>query len=259
METGDLFKIALSASIGCSVACILWGYLVNDKDIKTDREVISSKQDKDKLHVFRYIDEFLALRCVTDLIEHKLYPNAKEITESISILNVLRKFFDSSSKDKVLHNDYHFSNPKVTAVIIGDGSTPRIAALLCYVSKWEKVYCVDPQLKIHKNKSWTNIRNLQCMKSKIEDITINVEDDHNVLLVFMHSHVLLEASMESISGLRGDWKGKVSIITAPCCQFIEKHKMIYNTRPDHVFTDICMATNKNTFYVYKNMNGRIKK
>ena len=266
LSVKDILKIATSAAIGSGTAMLLWNYLTkndnqqriantknNEDDCKSSQHV---KDDKNK-HLFRYIDEFLSLKCVTDLINHKIYPDAKEITESMSILNALRKYFHSSSKDLQKHKDYNFANKNVTAIIIGDGSTPRIASLLCFVTKWNNIYSIDPQLKINKNKSWKNIKHLKCLRSKIEDITIKVQDvkDNNIVVIFMHSHVLLEQSLLSISNLNNNnFNGKVSLITVPCCQYINKHKTLYDKEADYVFTDVSMATNKNTFYIWKDID-----
>eukprot|EP01084_Bolivina_argentea_P087181 157496_1 len=252
--------VALSAAVGSGAAFVLWNFLLNpqySKNIKTElNKSESTSASEEKIHFFRYIDEFLSLKCVTDLIEHKVYPNAKEITESFSILHSLRKYLNSSSKDFESHYDYNFENKNVTALVIGDGSTPRIASLLCYITKWNNVYSIDPQLKIKKNKSWNNIRHLKCLRSKIEDITIKINDNNNVIVIFMHSHVLLEESLLSISfNKQNNNKHKMAVITVPCCQYMNKHKTLYNQQPDYTFTDISMASNKNTFYIWKDVTS----
>ena len=161
LSASDMLKLAASAAIGSTTALLLWNYLMKD-DINVDNNhndnnCMEISMDNRNKHLFRYIDEFLSLKCVTDLIDHKLYPDTKEITESMAILNVLRTYFNSSSKDLKNDYDYNFENKNVTAIVVGDGSTPRIAALLCFITKWNDIYSIDPQLKINKNKSWENI------------------------------------------------------------------------------------------------------
>merc|ERR1719242_515792 len=175
--------IGLSAAFGSTTAIVLWNFLMeNESDLGSSRNELSVKQSKnqkdpndDQRHLFRYIDEFLSLKCAEDLIAHKIYPNGKEITESFSVLHALRTYLNASSKDLSSDWDYHFENSKVTAVVIGDGATPRIASLLCFITKWNAVYSVDPMLKIKNNKSWNRIRHLQCKRSKIEDLSIKIE------------------------------------------------------------------------------------
>ena len=251
--------VALSAAIGSSAAIVLWNYTMKkEADSNTKGSLLSSKADnnEEQKHLFRYIDEFLSLKCAEDLIAHKIYPNAKEITEAFSVLHALRTYLKSSSKDP-LHRNYHFENSNVTAVVIGDGSTPRIASLLCFITKWKSVYSVDPMLNIKKNRSWNKIRHLKCKRSKIEDLTIKIEPDHNVVVLLMHSHVLLERSLESLCFTNGEdrkSKSKIAVVTVPCCQFVEKHKTLYDKQADFTFSDVSMATDKNTFYIWKDVN-----
>ena len=233
---------------------MLWSYITKN-DQKESIKPISDSTADTKLHFFRYLDEFLTLRCATDLIEHKIYPNSKEITESFAVLHSLRKYLNASSKDLVAHNNFNFNNPNVSAIVIGDGATPRVGSLLCFITKWRNVYSVDPILKINKNKAWKNINHLKCLRSKIEDITIKINANDNVVVIFMHSHVLLEQSLLSIcfDHEHDANKHKIAVITAPCCQFIEKHKTLYDKKPDYSFTDISMASEKNIFYIWKDV------
>ena len=250
--------VALSAAIGSAAAFVLWNLTMEENAGSKQKEPPSTSKaidDDEQKHLFRYIDEFLSLKCAEDLIAHKIYPNAKEITESFSVLHALRTYLNSSSKDPS-HRDYHFENSNVTAVVIGDGSTPRIASLLCFITKWNSVYSVDPMLNIKKNRSWNKIRHLKCKRSKIEDLTIKIERDHNVVVLLMHSHVLLDRSLESLCFTDGEdrkSKSKIAVVTVPCCQFVEKHKTLYDKQADFTFTDVSMATDKNTFYIWKDV------
>eukprot|EP01083_Nonionella_stella_P217096 779604_1 len=255
----DTGLIALSALCGSGAAWMFWNY-VTRKDTQTNgsrteiKQINTNHHCEEKNHLFRYIDEFLSLKCATDLMGHNIYPNCKEITESFSVLHALRKYLNASSKNVEKHKKYHFENSDVTAIVVGDGTTPRIASLLCYITKWDNVYSVDPQLRIKKNKSWKHIQHLTCLQSKIEDITIKINDNHNVIVVFMHSHVLLEESLSSICFSNRNNKGnEMCVVTVPCCQFMQKHKTLYGQQPDHTFEDISMASSKNTFYIWKDL------
>src|SRR6188474_1758259 len=65
----------------------------------------------------RYLDQFLALRCAPDLIASGVFPNAKEITESMA---AVRALWRNARVDR--------HDPRVAAICVGDGVTPRTAA-----------------------------------------------------------------------------------------------------------------------------------
>ncbi|CAF3435354.1 unnamed protein product, partial [Rotaria sp. Silwood2] len=73
-----------------------------------------------------YLDEFLQLRCASDLISMGLFPNAKEITETFAIWSALRRYIFpqlSTSTTSSIDNDRN------AIIVVGDGMTPRTAAL----------------------------------------------------------------------------------------------------------------------------------
>jgi len=44
-------------------------------------------------------------------------------------------------------------------------------------------------------------------------------------------------------------------MTVPCCQFVSKHRSLYGTKPDFTDTDISMASDKNTMYIWKDVRS----
>ena len=68
----------------------------------------------------KYIDNYMNTMCCTDLAELKIFPNAKEITESMAAYHVAR--------NKIRMFD--LNDPEVVMFSVGDGRTPRTAALL---------------------------------------------------------------------------------------------------------------------------------
>ena len=118
---------------------------IGDEDADADEDEDAKDEHKGrKIHIFRYLDEFMSLGCCSQLIDYQIYPNCKEITEAFAVLNVLRTHFRSSysasaSSSASAQNDtipFHFQNENVTAVVVGDGRQPRIAALLCFITRW---------------------------------------------------------------------------------------------------------------------------
>lgn len=117
----------------------------------------------------RYFNEFMSMRCAIDLLLLKVFPNAKEITEQMGMKNACR----------VAHLDQ--ANPDLRAAVVGDGSTPRLAALLALVSKWT-VYSIDPALNMEKD--YRSVRRLVLYK---EDVAkVNGKFD---VIFLPHAHV----------------------------------------------------------------------
>lgn len=83
----------------------------------------------------RFIDTFLRWECGRYLLGLGLFPNVQEITESMACFEAIREHLPFVS----------LSDPDVCAVVVGDGRTPRTAALLALRTKWQ-VVSVDPAL-----------------------------------------------------------------------------------------------------------------
>lgn len=90
----------------------------------------------------RYFDQFLSLRCAVDLITYGLFPNAKEITESLAAVRAV-----------FLHSGLDRKDPRIHAVCVGDGGTPRTAAALAFRTAW-KCHSVDPLLNRDRIEYW---------------------------------------------------------------------------------------------------------
>lgn len=83
----------------------------------------------------RFIDIFLRWDCGRLLLDWGLFPNTQEITESMACLETIRERLP----------EVPMSSSDVIAVVIGDGRTPRTAALLSMRTKWH-VLSIDPAL-----------------------------------------------------------------------------------------------------------------
>jgi len=107
------------------------------KRLARKREKMKLCEPSQKLAEVRldYLDRFLRWECGLMLQELALFPNAKEITESVACLQALEK-----------HGAAPLSEANTLCAVVGDGSTPRTAALLAMRSKWRRVVSVDPAL-----------------------------------------------------------------------------------------------------------------
>lgn len=128
----------------------------------------------------RYLDEFVGLKCAPDLLALGLYPNAKEITESIGGYRAAKALVGSNL----------LSSPDVTAICVGDGSTPRTAAMIAFRSNWQ-VISIDPQLR---DKPW-DIRRLRCIPDRVENVLPDIVKTRIAVIVAVHSHAPVEPTL----------------------------------------------------------------
>jgi len=140
----------------------------------------------------RYINYFIGLKSAIDMLRLNLFPNAKEITESMGGFNSIKHF-------PIRRDD-----PNINIVVVGDGHKPRTAALCAFMSKWNCV-SIDPELR----RTEYPIKRLTCYKSKIEDLKL--EFDSPTVLLLVHSHA---PSLPCIENIKAPIKYISSI---PCC------------------------------------------
>lgn len=147
--------------------------------------------------LFRYIDEIMGCRCFPDLLELGIYPNAKEITESMAAYSAARKYGKKY---------FDLKDPDVHMVAVADGASPRTAALFAFRSAWQ-CCSIDPNLR--RKMRWNGIYRLDLFNEKIED----VEDQHTGKLVIaaVHSHAPLNVACEKLTA------DKRMVIAIPCC------------------------------------------
>ena len=154
-----------------------------------------------------YIDEFITFSRSHEMLALKLFPNAKEITESFAAYAAVRAHVDADLK-----------NENIAVLCVGDGRVPRTAATFAMRSRWT-CFSVDPAMK----EKWTKreiVPRLQAFSRKIEDVGFNsyfgtspsLGFDH-AIVVAVHSHASL---LESLHAAR-DLSSKVSVVSMPCC------------------------------------------
>ena len=172
----------------------------------------------------RYIDEFFGLSCAPSLLELKLYPNAKEITESMAAFRAVRNNL----------TDFSLNDPTVHLFAVGDGFTPRTAALFAHRTRWQ-CHSIDPGLK-DRNK-WQRIKRLHIYPCKIEDIVFYVD---KAVIVAVHSHASLQVTLKSIKA------EQMGVVAIPCCTALYLDK-----EPDKSYTDKSCWSPKNEVKIWK--------
>lgn len=81
-----------------------------------------------------YLERFFRLDVASTLIAAKLFPNIKEVTESIGAFAAIKNHINVGRADDV------------DVFVVGDGHTPRTGALIASLTKWH-VKSIDPQMR----------------------------------------------------------------------------------------------------------------
>lgn len=144
----------------------------------------------------RYFDELLKCKCAMDLVDprRKLFPNAKEITESFAAFNAVRRIVGG----------HQFGNDKIQMVDVACGVRPRTAAVFAMRTKW-LCHAVDPKLKIMAY----GIDRLILYNDAIERHFF--ESDDPIIVTMVHAHVDVDVVLSSIRSPR------IIVVAIPCC------------------------------------------
>jgi len=146
----------------------------------------------------KYLEEYLGLDCHVDLDTLKMFPNAKEITESMGTFNAVWNY--------VCPNLFGPRDGNVALVSVGDGCTPRTAALFACRTAWH-CWSIDPRLRTRD----TPIKRLTCIIGKIEDSALDLTAFGHVVAVLVHSHATIKDTLYGIKAKR------LHIVAMPCC------------------------------------------
>lgn len=179
-----------------------------------------------------YLHEFLRTKCSADFIAWNLFPDLKEICESFGLYRA------------VMQNIPYLdpSDPNVTVIVVGDGSTPRTAATFACRTAWD-CHSVDPELS--RKQHWDKIQRLTVYRSKIQDLKFLLPEHHKVLAIFPHSHVKVGESLKSF------FCKELTVVALPCCTPL----YLSGRDPDIEFDDENMNTEKCHVKIYHNVRG----
>lgn len=179
--------------------------------------------------LFRYLNEFVQCRCAPDLLALGIYPNAKEISESLSAYSALR------SKARV----FDLGDPEVVLIAVADGCTPRTAAMFAFRTAWACI-SIDPRLR---RTDWPTIQRLTCWDMKVEDC----EPVHfkKLVIVAVHSHAPLDVVCEKFTA------DERVVVAIPCCVKQERERP-----PDREYVDKGIWSPKNTIKIWKDGGKR---
>lgn len=191
----------------------------------------------------KYLNRYIRLKASADMQALELFPNLKEIQESFSIFNVIESY--------ILKRDTNIDRNKenhVLCFVVGDGTTPRTAATISFMTKWDTVSC-DPIMR--NPAKYAGIKRCYVRTSKGEDIAhivrerVDIIEYDYIFLIFPHSHIPNTNEIYKHFTDRKVW-----IINMPCCH---KKQDDYLPLKEWVsFKDDAVASPENTIKVYCN-------
>ena len=174
--------------------------------------------------LFRYMNRFFGLKCAPDLLLTKVFPNAKEITESSGAFWAYMEH---------LKDDFPLDDEDIHIVCVGDGVTPRTATMFAFRTKFNCV-SIDPALRTNAY----GVDRLHCISKRVEEVDLHYP---KVIIVAVHSHAKMDATLDHITG------DKRAMIAIPCCVKYD------DIEPDVMYNDVGIWSTKNTIKIWKSI------
>lgn len=149
-----------------------------------------------------------------------------------------------------------FSSPNVLLVAVGDGVTPRTAALFAFRTSWNCI-SIDPQMR---KGGWDDVKNLRTHTARVQDVVIDVVDDQRVVVVMWHCHTSITDAISCLrfSGGNRDSKclrRRVAVVSCACCNYDAVQKVMPDgSAPDAEFEDTGVPGLMRTVRVWKFWN-----
>lgn len=210
---------------------------------------------------FRYVDEFVALNCAEDLLRLKVFPNGKELAESMSAYSTVREYLhvhgaEHAQTDGILS----FKDPNVVLVAVGDGVTPRTASLFAFRTAWRCI-SIDPAMR--DVEKWRGVSSLTVLKARVQDVRVKVRDGERVVVVMWHCHCGVADAVGSLEFDGEKWdcedrersrelRKRVAVVSCACCNYdAVQREMPDGARPDVEFEDFAVPGLMRTVRVWK--------
>ena len=157
-----------------------------------------------------HLHRFWKMECAPLLMERKLFPNIKEVTESVAAFVAIQQ-----------HIGVGRGLDNVDVIVVGDGHTPRTAALIACLTKWN-CHSIDP---VMREKEW-GIKRLATYRSKMEDHVFVGTSEETAIIVMVHSHAPVKSAWDNVRGY-----GQKHLVNIPCCFKADMDfppRMVYN-------------------------------
>eukprot|EP01051_Picozoa_sp_SAG22_P012554 SAG22_NODE_1316_length_4765_cov_2.544792_2_plen_586_part_00 len=202
-----------------------------------------------------YLDRVFGLACFGELTRLQIFPDAKDISESYGAVVAATRHGHLAH----LGSRKAERAPGVLCLAVGDGATPRTAALVAFLTRWRAI-SIDPALRA----SWLGsepqgVRRLSCYGGTFEGFCADAgpgglgvvaaggERCAELVLLCVHSHnqFVGDASVDAVRARLG--YPPTTLVSLPCCHQFNPQKEI-GRKPDHGFEDFaifsaCRAVN----------------
>jgi hypothetical protein len=231
---------------------------------------VGASEDNKTSHS-RYLTELLKLRCGSELVRLRVFPDAKELTESFAANNAARTYLCSPGR---VAEALDAKDPGVACLVVGDGNTPRTAALFAFLTKWHCI-AVDPQMvawatwKKRRNidsddsddsdegegeaagpeafaktedARWGDVSRLLAFRKKIQEIKVESE---KAVLVLVHAHVSIQECLSQVFTR----SGRCSAVVLPCCNWYQKLRHPEGKEPLAEYDDLAVLSPQRTVRV----------
>lgn len=178
----------------------------------------------------RYLDSFVRTRTGGHLAGLRLFPNAKEVTESYAARAAALRF-----REAFPPGDYD-----TTCIVVGDGSTPRTAATFALQTAWQ-CHSVDPRMRRFTHR-WQGIPRLTIHRARIQDRRFQ---SRRLVVAAIHSHVTLSATLTSMDA------PEILLVAMPCCVPND-----LSLPPQLTYDDPDVLSPKRTLYLWRISRSR---
>lgn len=162
---------------------------------------LSNSQFDKKFIPAKYIARYFSLNSSAEMQELNLFPNIKEISESMAMYYCVANYLSNWELDINLKNE------NINIFVFGDGKTPRTAGLFSFMTKW-KTYSIDPNMG---DKNFSSIKRLSIYKQKEKDFICPSLDSNSInIIILPHSHADIDLCWNKIN------HDKKWLISMPC-------------------------------------------
>ena len=176
-----------------------------------------------------------SMKCFSDIVTLEIFSSAKDVSESMAAIQAASHHGVIDKNDK--------TKSRVKCLCIGDGSTPRSAALACFTKKWDCT-SIDPALKHEwQGEEPKSIKGLVGFRGTIEDYVSGLDNKHSdydyLVLLCVHSHARLTgpAAIDKIMSMYNNIP--TTLVSMPCCPKFRSHRDI-GRGPDISYDDDCV-------------------
>ena len=165
-----------------------------------------------------YLDKIFSMNCFPELIQRRVFPSAKDVTEAYAAINAANRHSELGELLKGVD---------VLCVCVGDGCSPRTATLAAYLTRWHCL-SVDPNLHDEWTGAEHGIQRLGCFAQTWEEYArrlvasegavVPINSPRALVLLCVHSHHRFgtgEASIEAVRTALGS--PPTCLVSIPCC------------------------------------------